>query len=492
MRKPTHPTPGQIQCKFETLMVVFIFMVFAQDINGQSLSDVGTGKIVELESVQSKITGTFIIAAMERSTNYSTKVIIYRSTNNAYTWSVIDSIIPNPGDSEIPDPVLTTDALGNFYLAVMRVNYNINASFTTSDVEVYKSENDGLSWLLVGIPHFADSIADYPQFMARNNGELYLTYSYMRGFPAINKSTLIFKKSNDGGNSWTPATFLGSDTLKCIGAGITQGFNNRLLISEGSINSSYIYCYASDDFGISWDSLGRFSIFNDEKAHITKPVTNPDFDFYGILSHKPHKEQTTIFYHAIINGNHYSQILDSGSYAQGYITGNGIVHIVYNKNENNLFKLLYTYSADSGLTFVNPIPLYSHNYSISANGEYQSLLFGNDSLFYLTFCDWSDNSRAKTLVFDPQALSSIYEIKKANNLIIYPNPVSDAFSLILPNNLQLTRVKVINLKGQIMKQWLPRDWKPSTLFNISYLDNDLYLVVVEIESVILVQKIIKY
>lgn len=467
-------------------------MLFALNVNGQSISDIGTGKIVELESVQSKITGTFIVAAMERSPSLSTKVLIYRSTDDANTWSVIDSILPNVGSSEIPDPVLTTDAMGNFYLAVMRVNNNTTPSSTTSDIEVYASENDGQSWLLAGIPHFSDSIADYPQLIARNNGELYLMYSYMHGFPAINKSTLSFQQSNDGGNTWTPTTFLGADTIKCIGGDISQSYNSNLLISIGSMDSSSIYCYESTDFGISWDSLSRFSLFNDEKGHITKPIANPNFDFYGVLSHKPHQEHTSIFYHASINGNQYSQILDTGSYAQGYISDNKVVHIVYNKNENNTFKIFYTHSADSGLTFEAPIPLYSRDYSTSASGEYQSLLLGNDDLFYLTFCDWSDNSRAKTLVFDPEAISvGFSEVEKTSNLIIYPNPVSDAFSIRHPDNTHFAKVRVINLKGQIIEQWETQNGNLPTSFDISHLDSDSYLVVIESESKIIVQKIIK-
>lgn len=479
-----------ISVKNTVLLLLFIFSYSL--VKGQNISDLETGKIVELESIQSSISGTFIVSAMQRSADFSTKVMIYRSTDNANSWTVIDSILPNPGSSEIPDPVLATDTVGNFFLAVMRVNNNPNPSSITSDVEIYKSIDDGLTWTLTGVPHFSDSIADYPQLLAKDNGELFLTYSYMRGFPAISNSSLHFQRSSDGGITWTTAIALGEDSIKCIGADISRAHNSKLLISVGSMDSSCVYTFESSDFGTSWNSLNRFELPNNEKVHITKPLTHPNLSFYGIISHKPHQEESAIVYHAVINGQQYTQIVDSGAYAQGHITDNGTVHLVYSKKVNNRFTLFYTKSTDSGITFQAPLTLYSQDYTTSASGEYQSLILGIDQLFYLTFCDWSDNSKAKTLIFDPQSISLDVDLISNNSAIqLFPNPVADAFSIKFQNQEACTTVRLMNTSGQIVKTWEGINAMKTEKFDISDLQKASYLILIEGENRIYVQRIVK-
>lgn len=474
-------------------IIIYALTLLSFQSNGQSISALGTGKIVELESAQSKVTGTFIAVSMERSLNNATKVLIHKSVDNANTWSFIDSIVPDPGDTEIPDPVITSDAVGNFYVAIMRVNNTNGRVSLTVDIEVYTSTDDGQTWTLSSIPHLSDYVADYPQIIAKNNGELFLVYTYLPNFPLTIESHPTYLKSVDGGVSWSTKTFLGEETIRCIGPDISLGFNSQLLISLGDMGSSSIHHYVSSDDGDSWDSLAPFHIANNESAHITKPITNPLLNFYGIISHKPHIENTAIFYHSSIDGIQNSQLLGTGSYAQGYITNDGIVHVVYNKSENDLFKVMYTYSKDSGLTFTNPIPVYSQDYSNSAAGEYQSLIYGNDDLFYLTFCDWSDNSTAKTLVFPPLFSLSTTDLDPiASSFIISPNPVFDVFTIHLLDNTQLLNVKILDLTGKIVHKRIIPEGKQWMHFDISHLEQATYLVYLESETKILIQKIIKH
>jgi hypothetical protein len=459
-------------------------------LHGQNLSSIGTKKIVELESAQSEITETIVVAVMERDISNSTKVLLYRSTDQAASWSLIDSITPAPGDNEIPDPVIASDAEGHFYVSIMRVNRNGDPSLMTVDIEVYRSLDDGQSWTLAGTPHFSDAIADYPQLIALNDGELYLVYSYITGFPIISGSTLTFKKSIDGGENWLPGAQAGAESIKSIGPDIARGFDNSLLISVGATDSSYIYGFSSTDAGNTWNSLAKFPISNQETGHITKPVTHPDFDFYGIISHKPHMENSAIYYHSSIEGTLSSQILDEGAYAQGYLTDDGVIHIIYSKNDDGVFKIIYRFSNDHGQTFTAPISLYSQTYSTSAFGEYQSLIYGKDELFYLTFCDWSDNSSAKTLVFPPSITLSTQQ-STSNDLQIYPNPVSDILSIELPENIPYSGIRIIDGKGQIVDQLDIQKGLQSINYDISHLSGGIYILGLISENKILVKKIIK-
>lgn len=478
-----------IRCIY-TIILLIISIYIDANLFGQSISSLGTGEIVELESVQSSVTGTLVVSSMERDSNSKTKVLIHRSTDNGFSWDFVDSIVPLMGGSEVPDPVITSDDSGNFYIANMRVNNGIPPSLTTVDIEVYKSSDDGQNWVLAGIPHLNNSIADYPQIIAKGDGELFLVYSYLTGFPLIDDAILTFKKSTDGGSTWTAGIEIDADSLRSIGADFSWFANDTLLISTGNRDSSLIHCYASSDLGDTWNEIQTFTIPNGETSHLAKPISNPLYSYYGVISHKPHSENTPIAYHSEINGISKSQIIDFGAYAQGYITDDGIIHLVYNKRENGVFTIRYLYSNDAGVTFSSPISIYTGTFVDSEFGEYQSLIYGNDGLFYLTFCDWSDNSAAKTLTFPPLITTSV---KKAsvNNLQVFPNPTSGVFRVKLPNHQQKVKIRIIDLKGNIVEESIVAQNDQTINFDISYLESGIYLVLLENDTKIMVEQIIK-
>lgn len=474
----------------QIITIVFFLVLFLHTAHGQSISSLGTGRIVELECAQSEGTGTLVAASMERSDNNMTRVLIHRSTNNGLTWNFIDSITPHIGDTEIPDPVIASDAFGNFYVAVMRVRSNADPLMTTADIELYRSVDDGQSWDLAGTPHLSDAIADYPQFIAQGNGELYLVYSYITGFPVIHDATLIFKRSIDGGDTWSMGIEMEAGSIKSIGSDITWGFNDALLVSSGQRDTNLVHSYFSSDSGETWSHAHAITIPNGETAHITKPVSNPLYEDYGIISHRPHEESTAIAYHAVVKGTQYSQIIDTGSYAQGYMTDDGIIHVVYNKRDGNTFRNQYIYSSDRGITFTHPVVLYSGVFSKSEFGEYQSLIYGNDGLFYLTFCDWSDNSVAKILVFPPFITSNTIEVV-SGTLAVSPNPTNGTFSVQVADSVKAIKLSILDMQGNMIYQATLTEGSHIMDFDISHLESGTYLILCESDHKIFLDRIVK-
>ena len=473
------------------LLINVIFILTSYLASGQSISSLGTGEIVELECEQSNVSGTFVTASMERDDNFRTRVLIHRSTDDGVSWSLIDSIVPNSTDSEIPDPVLASDDVGNFYLVVMRVNRNTDLPKTTVDLELYRSYDDGVTWSYAGSPHLSDSLADYPQIIACEDKELYLTYTYIVGFPSVEKTVLKFKKSLDGGNTWTGESRIDEEVLNSIGSDIFWISGDSLMISSGDRDSNMVHCYSSTDFGNTWSHEQTSSIPGLEKAHITKPVSNELYNFYGIISHKPHKENSPVIYHAISeSGTHTSMLIDSGSYSQGIITDDGEIHIIYNKKEGNDFKILYTKSVDKGITFSSPLTLYRASFSNSGSGEYQSLIYGDDDLFYLSFCDWSDNSSAKMLVFSPSSISGRAEGLKSN-IDFYPNPTDGTFHINSQDHYRLLRVRLLNMRGEVVYSSRSMNSSPKVKLDVSHLKSGFYIITLETENKIFVDRIIK-
>ncbi|MCG8331395.1 MAG: T9SS type A sorting domain-containing protein [Chitinophagales bacterium] len=468
------------------LLLVLIFTTGL--LSAQDISSLQTGSIVELESVQSKVSNTFVTASMERYDG-KTRVLIHRSIDNAYSWNLVDSIIPYAENSEVPDPVVTCDDAGHFYLVVMRVRDTIPLDLLTVDLELYRSLDDGASWEFVNAPHASDGVADYPQLISKGEGELYLVYSYLPDFPFVDDSRLVFMKSVNGGLSWTPRHEFQTNNLSSIGPDIAWGPDEKIIVTTGNRNDNLIYSYTSEDFGNNWLDTPAFEIPNNETSHISKPVGNPALNSYSVLSHHAHEDNTPIVYHAYDGSLRISQVLGQGAYAQAYLTDDGKQHIIYNKKQGSNYTINYIVSEDNGLSFSSPIVLYSGEFNNSELGEYQSLVYGNDGLFYLSFCDWADNSSAKTLIFSPSISNTESEV--GEELKVYPIPAYSDLQIEFPNGHKVETIRVFDLNGRLLKEVQPVTNSSQHLLDLSGLPPAMYLLQLMEENRYLVRKIIK-
>jgi len=461
----------------------------------QSPSSLMTERVTELECVQSKITNTFVTSSMEyvslHPTGYNIeRTLIHRSTDYGTTWTLIDSIEVLPGEIIIGDPVITIDNSGNFYLVVMRVRSGYPSPFVV-DLELYKSIDDGQTWSFVSKPYICDLdfSADYPQIIAKGNGELYLTFSLVKSNWGY-ESKVIFQKSVDEGISWgnIHEFSIPEGELAIMGSDISWGIDEKLHITFAGILNSEIYHFHSIDFGLNWSDIS-LSDTGETAANVTKPISHVNFDYFGVLSHKPHNVNTPITYHSFIDGNWQSLTLAYGAYAQGLITDDGITHVIFNQKADNNFLIKYVSSVDKGLNFSDPSVLYSSSFTTDGNGEYQSLLIGTDGKCYLTFCDWGDDSRAKLLVFQPHTLG-VHEYEE-DNILIYPNPATEILTIKLTNSSVARSVKLLNLEGALIKEIPVENSQMKYEFNMSKIPVGYYFVLVVEDNRILVKNVLK-
>lgn len=469
--------------KWEFLIVAFFLSSWA---TAQNLSNLNTAKIVELECEQSSQTGTFVSASMER-TQSGSRVLIHRSEDLGVSWQLIDSIVPSTPQGEIPDPVLTVDPNGKFSLVVMRVLPSFpNIDATKVNLEYYRSSDDGQSWNLVSLPHENDSIADYPQIIHDLNGNLYLSYAYIVGYPQFQTAKPYFTKSIDGGQTWSLPIDVSADTMSVVGADLAFGKDSVLVMTLRERDTGLVHVFQSFDLGSNWNHSHTFPVNGSELTHVTKPVFHPNFDDFGVFSHQPHKDHTAIYFHGAINGNSVSYILDSGAYAEAMMTDDQKIHVVYNQKNAGQFQMLYRFSEDQGLSFSQPVILYSGNYDESGQGEYQSFLLGNDGLFCVTFSDWSDGGKAKMLVFPPE-FNSVNEAE-ISRVKMYPNPASETLQIEW-RDVAPDKVKIRDCTGKVV--FSEQAYMDESLaIDVSAFPSGIYFVEMHLVSRVIIRQLI--
>ena len=124
------------------IILPILFVLFAFQLFSQSIVSLNSGKIVELESVQSAATNTLVTVCMER-TNSLEKAVLYRSDDLGVTWASVYTIEQSGNGFNIVDPVIAVDEVGNMYVVVMRIDNINNQMF--ADLELYKSTDDGIA-----------------------------------------------------------------------------------------------------------------------------------------------------------------------------------------------------------------------------------------------------------------------------------------------------------------------------------------------------------
>ena len=472
------------------LLISFLFIT-PLILNGQPKSSLNTGRIVELECIQTT-TGTLISASMERRVEQNgaiqERVLIHRSVDLGSNWSLIDSI-QKTSTLNLPaaDPVLSEDETGKLYLVLMRVG--VLNSAIHSHLELYVSQNDGLSWSLRNSIQTDSVVADYPQIVAKQNGDLSLVYS---GFTFGNgqiKGSVFFKRSTDGGLTWDYETEFIDTSVSPSGPDLRWTSDSSLIISYGHSQKDEVYALLSNDYGQNWTTKEPISIQND--FNICKPVSGIVGKF-NILSLQHHQTNTSLYWHSknLSDTTWNTNLIDEGAYAEAVVDSQSNIHLVYNQKNANRFMIRYTQSIDSGKSFEPPVTLFSAAFDQAEMGEYQSLFIGQDGRFYLTFCDWSDQSKAKILVFQPFTNSLPERVNHQS--LLFPNPASDHIFLNLKEYHHVKRINVLNSSGEMVMERTEPIAEPILKLEISSLKNGLYFLHIQEENRIVVERFIKH
>ncbi len=167
----------------------------------------------------------------------------YYVTTNGIDW--VKKGVSFPGASQIGDPVLTFDSLGNLYYT------QLYQSGSTYGIWVTKSTDKGLTFTTTASAHSSTvGLADKQWITADQTGGPYSNNVYL-GWRQFGSSGMRFVRSTNGGLNWSVPITLSGDQ----GAYVTVGANGNIQggnVYFGCTSGSSIRIYRSTDGGASF------------------------------------------------------------------------------------------------------------------------------------------------------------------------------------------------------------------------------------------------
>ena len=236
------------------IFVLLFILIVGSELHGQNTSSQHAIYIAELETAHSPLSNTFVSVSMKRPTHIipeGEQILIHRSTDNTATWLLVDSFLP-AANCRLIDPVITIDAVGNFYVVFMRIEHaSAPLEQRVTHLDLYRSIDDGQSWHFVSSP-YTHILPDYPQIIAGGEGELFLAF----GNPLSNSEQhIVFMNSVDSGNTWSSPHIFEYPSTQASQIGIPDlawGKDSTVHLSFGSSLYKGPCHIQSIDFGLSW------------------------------------------------------------------------------------------------------------------------------------------------------------------------------------------------------------------------------------------------
>ncbi len=185
------------------------------------------------------------------------------STNGGMTWAVSQLLPdPMPGHATQSDPVLTSDAAGNFYIATT----SREATNTAGETVIYKSTNNGATFVKYSVAAASSYFED----------KEWITCNLVPGSPYYNSLYISWTRINDGikfiksanaGLNWSDAVDIG-DIPFGQGSNIAVGTNSNIYVVWAS-------------FGIKFDlsTNGGTSFGTDYSLSTIENQPNSSFPF---------------------------------------------------------------------------------------------------------------------------------------------------------------------------------------------------------------------
>lgn len=302
------------------------------------------------------------------------------STNGGLTWAVSQLLPdPNPAHTSQSDPVITSDAQGNFYISSTSRQ---PVSGFNRDMLIYKSTNNGQTFFLhsTAVPGSGGAGEDkewifcdlVPTNSTYNN--IFITWTSFGPSQGIR-----FRKSTNGGLNWSATVNVGDNTSG-------QGSN----VCSGTGNQIYVVWAAS---GIRFDKSTNGGTSFGTDFQLSSASGTSGFPFIcADYSNNPTRGNVYVIWDDTRGGNSdvwFQRSTNSGVNwlatpvrVNDVTTGNQYWPAVQCDNNGNLFAIYYdtragasqinsfiAYSTDAGTTWINQLMSDSSFTNQEPNGD---------------------------------------------------------------------------------------------------------------------------
>ena len=386
------------------------------------------------------------------TTDRNKVIAIKRSTNGGSTWAASTVIGTNPSFNYL-NPDMVIDQGGDIYL-IFSVIKSVN---TSSELELWKSTNQGVSWTSVTTVYNTDH-AILPRLAVSSSsaGRLYMVTTVMRKGGA-EKNTL-YLRTTDGGLTWKDSVSLS------VGLGVAQDHGADITVIRGNRSSSIAVAWAETQ-GIRFASSSNATSFGAPNTVTNTNVRAPlilEFMNYGrksnigLMAHTPNKEDLTYY---IKSGNRGStwgipaQIAQKATMACGALDSAGKVHMFYNELEFQVYRARRRETDFVGSQLSNPIDFFTPPMLTMSKwiGNYQKMIYGlQDNKMHLFWIDWR-NSDAKPSHSSWKASNLGSEDLSYQELKAYPNPTEGRFRLNLEESPSNTELIIESIEGRLLR-----------------------------------------
>ncbi|OGW52013.1 MAG: hypothetical protein A2Y81_04805, partial [Nitrospirae bacterium RBG_13_43_8] len=181
------------------------------------------------------VDGPNIYVVWQNFTPENTEIYFKRSDDGGVTWTTTTNLSNNSSSSGYP--AIAVDG-SNIYV--------VWQNFTPESTEIYfkKSNNGGVTWTTT--KRLTNNVGDsaYPA-IAVNNSNIYVVWHDLTS----GNYEIYFKKSNNGGVTWTTNKRLTQDTGDSQFPAIAVNGSNVYIVWHSGVG---IYFKKSDDEGVTW------------------------------------------------------------------------------------------------------------------------------------------------------------------------------------------------------------------------------------------------